>query len=407
MSEAKSVSILGQGYVGLPLAYSLFRAGFQVFGLDIQQSRVDALNLGKSPIEDLGDTEISEMLNSKKYLASTDLSAVSNSQVIVLCVPTPLDESGAPDLASLRQAVEAVAKYAMSGALIINESTSYPGTVRGLIQGTFSKFRPNENFSFASAPERVDPGNLKWNQRNTPRLVGGLDATSLDRAVDFYSQICDSVIPVSSPEVAEFAKLLENSFRQVNIALVTELSRITSAVGVNIFEVIEAASSKPYGYMKFTPSAGVGGHCIPVDPMYLSWFARETGVVANLVELAQGINQGQPGHIANRAVELIGGKKGRVLIVGMGYKPKTSDLRHSPSVEIYNNLKELGMEVEWHDPFVATFDGKVSANQTLGFDLIIHAQLVSDKFIEEARLNGVKILDCTGVLASKANVSLP
>jgi len=407
MPEAKNVSILGQGYVGLPLAYSLCRAGFQVFGLDIQQSRVDVLNSGKSPIEDLGDTEISDMLKSRKYSASVELGAVRNSQVIVICVPTPLDESGAPDLASLRQAVEAVAKYAMPGALIINESTSYPGTVRGLIQGTFSKLRPNENFSFASAPERVDPGNLKWNQRNTPRLVGGLDATSLDRAVDFYSQICDSVIPVSSPEVAEFAKLLENSFRQVNIALVTELSRITSAVGVNVFEVIEAASSKPYGYMKFTPSAGVGGHCIPVDPMYLSWFARENGVASNLVELAQGINQGQPRHIANRAVELIGGKNGRVLIVGLGYKPKTSDLRHSPSVEIYFNLKELGIEVEWHDPFVATFDGKVSANETLGFDLIIHAQLVSDKFIEEASLKGLKILDCTGVLASKANVFLP
>lgn len=401
------VAVIGQGYVGLPLAYSLRKAGFQVVGIDIQRSRVDALNSGTSPIEDLNDTEILEMLNSKKYLASTDLSAVSNSQVIVLCVPTPLDENGAPDLTSLRQAVEAVAKYAMSGALIINESTSYPGTVRGLIQGTFSQFRPKENFSFASAPERVDPGNLKWNQRNTPRLVGGLDTTSLDKAVDFYSQICDSVIPVSSPEVAEFAKLLENSFRQVNISLVTELSRITSAVGVNIFEVIEAASSKPFGYMKFTPSAGVGGHCIPVDPMYLSWFARENGVVAKLVELAQGINQGQPVHIANRAVELIGGKRGRVLIVGMGYKPKTSDLRHSPSVEIYNNLKKLGFEVEWHDPFVVTFDGKVSANETLGFDLIIQAQLVSDKFIEEASLSGVKILDCTGALASRANVFLP
>jgi UDP-N-acetyl-D-glucosamine dehydrogenase len=403
----ETVAIFGQGYVGLPLAYSLCKAGFQVLGIDIQQSRVDTLNSGKSPIEDLGDAEILEMLDSKRYLASTDLGAVSNSQVIVLCVPTPLDESGAPDLASLRQAVETVAKYAMPGALIINESTSYPGTVSGLIKGIFSRLRPNETFGFASAPERVDPGNLKWNQRNTPRLVGGLDSTSLDRAVDFYSQICDSVIPVSSPEVAEFAKLLENSFRQVNIALVTELSRITSTVGVNVFEVIEAASSKPYGYMKFTPSAGVGGHCIPVDPMYLSWFARENEVIANLVELAQSINQGQSGHIVNRAIELIGGKKGRVLIVGLGYKPKTSDLRHSPSVEIYGHLKELGFEVEWHDPFIETFDGKVSGNQTLGFDLVIHAQLVSDKIIEEANLNGVKILDCTGVLASKANVFLP
>jgi len=403
----ETVAIFGQGYVGLPLAYSFCKAGFKVLGIDIQQSRVDALNSGKSPIEDLADAEILEMVDSGRYLASTDLSAVSNSQVIVLCVPTPLDESGAPDLTSLRQAVETVAKYAMPGALIINESTSYPGTLSGLIKGIFTRLRPNETFGFASAPERVDPGNLKWNQRNTPRLVGGLDSTSLDRAVDFYSKVCDSVIPVSSPEVAEFAKLLENSFRQVNIALVTELSRITSTVGVNIFEVIEAASSKPYGYMKFTPSAGVGGHCIPVDPMYLSWFARENEVIANLVELAQGINQGQPGHIVNRAIELIGGKKGKVLIVGMGYKPKTSDLRHSPSVEIYNNLKKLGIEVEWHDPFIETFDGKVSANETLGFDLIIHAQLVSDKFIEEASLSGVKILDCTGVIAYKANVFLP
>lgn len=403
----KTVAIIGQGYVGLPLAYSLCNAGFQVLGIDIEQSRVDALNSGKSLIEDLGDAEISEMVKSKQYLASTDSSAVANSQVIVICVPTPIDESGAPDLASLRQAVEAVAKYSMPGALVINESTSYPGTVRGLIKGIFSQLRPDETFGFASAPERVDPGNLKWNQRNTPRLVGGLNPSSLERAVDFYSQICDSVIPVSSPEVAEFAKLLENSFRQVNIALVTELSRITSAAGVNIFEVIEAASSKPYGYMKFTPSAGVGGHCIPVDPMYLSWFARENEVIASLVELAQGINQGQPGHIVNRAVELIGGKKGRVLIVGMGYKPKTSDLRHSPSVEIYGHLKELGFEVEWHDSFVETFDGKVSANQTLGFDLVIHAQLVSDKIIEEASLNGVKILDCTGELEPGAKVFLP
>ena len=403
----KTVAIIGQGYVGLPLAYSLCNVGFQVLGIDIEQSRVDALNSGKSLIEDLGDAEISEMVKSKQYLASTDSSAVANSQVIVICVPTPIDESGAPDLASLRQAVEAVAKYSMPGALVINESTSYPGTVRGLIKGIFSQLRPNETVGFASAPERVDPGNLKWNQRNTPRLVGGLNPSSLERAVDFYSQICDSVIPVSSPEVAEFAKLLENSFRQVNIALVTELSRITSAAGVNIFEVIEAASSKPYGYMKFTPSAGVGGHCIPVDPMYLSWFARENEVIASLVELAQGINQGQPGHIVNRAVELIGGKKGRVLIVGMGYKPKTSDLRHSPSVEIYGHLKELGFEVEWHDSFVETFDGKVSANQTLGFDLVIHAQLVSDKIIEEASLNGVKILDCTGELEPGAKVFLP
>jgi len=407
MPEAMNVSVLGQGYVGLPLAYSLYRAGFHVQGIDIQKSRVEGINSGKSPIEDLGDIDILEMLESKRYLASNDLSWVSKSQVIVLCVPTPLDEEGAPDIAPLKEAVEAIAKFAMPGALIINESTSYPGTVRSLIQGVFSQLRPTENFDFACAPERVDPGNLKWNQKNTPRLVGGLSAKSLDRAITFYSQICDSVIPVSSPEVAEFAKLLENSFRQVNIALVTELSRVTSSIGINVYEVIDAAASKPYGYMKFTPSAGVGGHCIPVDPMYLSWFARENKAIASLVEVAQSINRGQPAHIVNRVVEIIGKKTGRVLIIGMGYKSKTSDLRHSPSVEIYGRLEDLGFQVEWHDPFVETFNDKVSSNSTLGFDLVIHAQSVPGKIIEDATSSAVKILDCTGELEPGAKVFLP
>lgn len=407
MAEVTSVSVLGQGYVGLPLAYSLFKAGMRVQGIEINSNKVDGLNSGKSPIEDLDDAQILEMLKSNRYFASSNLNLISSSQVVVICVPTPLDSLGAPDLTILRRAVEGVATHAMPGALIINESTSYPGTVRGLIQDIFIQLRPNESFGFACAPERVDPGRLEWNLRNTPRLVGGLDSTSLDRAVDFYSQICDSVIPVSSPEVAEFAKLLENSFRQVNIALVTEFSRITSTIGVNVFEVIEAASSKPYGYMKFTPSAGVGGHCIPVDPMYLSWFAREKKVIANLVEQAQVINQGQPEHIVNRVLELIGEKKGRVLIVGMGYKPKTSDLRHSPSVEIYRKLTELGFEVDWHDPFIEVFDGKVSTNETRGLDLIVHTQLVADNFIEDANLRGVKILDCTGKMKLGSKVFLP
>lgn len=403
----ESVAVIGQGYVGLPLAYNLYRSGFRVLGIDIEKSKVELLNSGKSPIEDISNDEILAMLESNLYLASSDFSDLGNSQVILICVPTPLDEQGAPNLTALTLAVNAVAKHAMAGALVINESTSYPGTVRVLIQEIFMQLRPNENFDFACAPERVDPGNLKWDQQNTPRLVGGLNSASLDRAIKFYSQICDSVIAVSSPEVAEFAKLLENAFRQVNIALVTEFSRITSAVGINIFEVIEAASSKPYGFMKFTPSAGVGGHCIPVDPMYLSWFARENAVIPNLVEMAQSINQRQPEYIVNRTLEIIGKSKGRVLIVGMGYKPKTSDLRNSPSVEIYGKLKELGFEVEWSDPFLDTFDGKISTNESLGFDLLIHAQSVSSKVIEEAGLNRVKILDCTGELEPGAKVFLP
>jgi UDP-N-acetyl-D-glucosamine dehydrogenase len=398
------VSIIGQGYVGLPLAHSLVSAGFDVTGVDIDDSKVAQLNKGMTVIEDVTDDQVLSMLKTSRYIASSKYSQIAESDVVVICVPTPLSESQEPDLSALTSAVRAVAQVAKSGALVINESTSFPGTVRNLIINVFREIRPSESFDFACAPERVDPGNSVWDHKNTPRLIGGLTVRALSRAVDFYSTVCDQVVPVSSPEVAEFAKLLENSFRQINISLVTELAHISSSSGVNIYEVIEAAATKPYGFMKFVPSVGVGGHCIPVDPMYLSWFAKQKGSKMELIEIAQKINNQRPKNVAQRAVDLAGKMPARILIVGMGYKPNTSDLRQSPSVEIYRILKNAGHNVRWFDSFVDYFDGNESETNFTDFDLIIYAQPDKNFNVENFARLKTKILDCTGRLSEAAHI---
>lgn len=404
MSVGMKVSVVGQGYVGLPLAHSLVNAGFDVTGVDIDDSKVARLNKGVTVIEDVSDDEVLRMVKSSRYIATSEYSQISESDVVVICVPTPLDESNNPDLSALTSAAEAIAREAKSGALIVNESTSFPGTVRDLIVNIFWEIRPNEEFDFACAPERVDPGNSNWDHITTPRLVGGLTEKALSRAIDFYSRVCNQVVPVSSPEVAEFAKLLENSFRQVNIALVTELARISNSCGVNIYEVIEAAATKPYGFMKFTPSAGVGGHCIPVDPMYLSWYAKQKGGMLELIDTAQKINDQRPQDVAQRAVDVAGKKRARILIVGMGYKPNTSDLRESPSVEIYGMLKNAGHDVRWFDSFVDDFDEKKSETSFADFDLIIYAQPDKNFNPEEVSKLKTRILDCTGRLSAASHV---
>lgn len=404
MPAGIKVSIIGQGYVGLPLAHSLVGAGFHVTGVDIDEMKIALLNKGKTVIEDVTDAEVLEMFNTLKYEATSNFSAIAESDVIVICVPTPLSESNEPDLTALMSATKAIAQVAKSGALIVNESTSFPGTVRNLIVNIFREIRPNEAFDFACAPERVDPGNSKWGHANTPRLVAGLTENSLSRAVDFYSNVCNEVIPVSSPEVAELAKLLENSFRQVNIALVTELAEISSSIGVNVYEVIEAAATKPYGFMKFTPSVGVGGHCIPVDPMYLSWFAKQKGSKLELVDVAQKVNEQRPDKAAQRAMELAGKAPARILIVGMGYKPNTSDLRESPSVKIYGILKSAGYEVRWFDSHVDAFDGKSCETHVSDFDLIIYAQPDSNFKLDDVIREKYRILDCTGRISKLENI---
>jgi UDP-N-acetyl-D-glucosamine dehydrogenase len=404
MPSSKKVAIVGQGYVGLPLAFALNQAGYEVQGIDTSEAKVRLLLAKKSPIEDLSDKQIQELFLSRRYAISSDFSTVSDSEVVVICVPTPIDSNQLPDLTALTKACISIAQNAMAGSLIINESTSYPGTVRNLIVDIFRNVRPDVDFDFACAPERVDPGNEKWGHSNTPRLVGGLTEKALKRAKDFYTDVCNVVVEVSEPEVAELAKLLENSFRQVNIALVTEFSQIAKKANVSIHEVIEAAATKPYGYMKFLPSVGVGGHCIPVDPMYLSWFAKERGLKAELVEVAQNINRSQPLRVAERAEEILGNKKSRILIIGMGYKSRTADTRESPSVELFTELERRGHEVMWRDSFVLEFAGKKSHDSLLGFDLIILAQADPSITSTEIDFNKLKVLDCTGSLSKTSGV---
>ena len=286
------LAIIGQGYVGLPLAMAAVDAGWSVIGVDNFEAKVAQINSGSSPVEDISDAQLKAAIAKGAYKATTNYSAVSQASVVTICVPTPLDEKREPDLALLRSAATGIAPYVSNETLVVSESTSYPGTLRDIIIPIINSLKPKESVTvyFASAPERVNPGDLVWNQKNTPRLVGSIDKESQRRALAFYESICDAAVSVSSPEVAEAAKLLENTFRLVNIALVNEFTQLCATSGINVHEVIDAASSKPYGFMPFRPGVGVGGHCIPVDPLYLTWWARKNGSKAAFVESADSIN---------------------------------------------------------------------------------------------------------------------
>ena len=275
-------------------------AGWRVIGVDNFEAKVAQINSGSSPVEDISDKQLKAAISSGLYRATTNFSEVENASVITICVPTPLDDEREPDLRLLRSAATGIAAYISNETLVVSESTSYPGTLRDVIFPIVQQLKPekSKNVYFACAPERVNPGDPTWNQKNTPRLVGALDAESQTRALEFYESICDAVVSVSLPEVAEAAKLLENTFRLVNIALINEFTQICSAYGINVQEVIDAASSKPYGYMPFRPGVGVGGHCIPVDPLYLTWWARQNGGKAAFIESADSINHRMPKYVA-------------------------------------------------------------------------------------------------------------
>jgi UDP-N-acetyl-D-glucosamine dehydrogenase len=282
-----------------------------VIGVDVSQDRVNALNAGHSPVEDISDEQLQAVLAASLYRATSDFSQISSADVIAICVPTPLDSSRKPDLDPLISAAQFIEPHVKSGALVVRESTSYPGTLRNEILPIFQNGLDisDRKVYFAAAPERVNPGDQKWNQKNTPRLVGGIDDESQKIALDFYNSICDSVVPVASPEIAEAGKLLENTFRLVNIALINEFTQLCSAQGIDVHQVIDAASTKPYGFMPFRPGVGVGGHCIPVDPLYLTWWANQNGQQAKIVELADQISTEMPSYVAERALALVPEKK--------------------------------------------------------------------------------------------------
>ena len=404
------LAIIGQGYVGLPLAMAAVDAGWSVIGVDNLEAKVAQINGGSSPVEDISDAQLQAAISNGAYRATTDFSAVSQASVVTICVPTPLDDQRNPDITMLRNAATGIAPYVSNETLVVSESTSYPGTLRDVIIPIVDSLKPatTSNLYFASAPERVNPGDPVWNQKNTPRLVGAIDPESQSRALDFYRSICDAAVSVSTPEVAEAAKLLENTFRLVNIALVNEFNQVCSAAGINVHEVIDAASTKPYGFMPFRPGVGVGGHCIPVDPLYLTWWARENGSTASFVESADSINHAMPKYVAQRALGLVDSstKNPKVLILGVAYKPGVGDVRETPVSELRDYLLSLGATVAWHDPLVPMWEGSKSVDLHWQCDVAILATKQPGMNLSYLIARGIQILDCTNSLISHPGVSL-
>lgn len=384
-------------------------AGWTVIGVDNFEAKVAQINSGSSPVEDISDAQLQSVILKGTYKATTDFSTVSQASVIAICVPTPLNDKREPDLALLRSAAIGISPFVSNKTLVVSESTSYPGTLRDVIIPIVDSLKPKASTTvyFASAPERVDPGNSLWNQKNTPRLIGGVDDASQAKALAFYESICDAVVSVSTPEVAEAAKLLENTFRLVNIALVNEFTQLCSANGINVHEVIDAASSKPYGFMPFRPGVGVGGHCIPVDPLYLTWWARQRGGTAQFIESADSINHAMPKYVAQRALAIVDRniRNPKVLILGVAYKPGIGDVRETPVSELRDHLKELGADVAWHDPLVPVWEGSKPVDLSWECDVAILATKQPGMDLSQLIARDVQILDCTNSIKDLAGVT--
>ena len=357
------VSIIGQGYVGLTI--SVFASEHHsVIGFDSNQVVVDALNSGKSHIEGVSSDELARLISAGRYRATTDASEISDSDVVVIAVPTPLTKDRKPDLAYVEAACKTIGENLKTPALIINESTSFPGTVRNLIKPEIERHSGGAiQHLYAVSPERVDPGRTDWNQKNTPRLYAGLTQKASEAVRDFYSTFCGNLVEVSSPEVAESAKLFENTFRQVNIALVNEFAQIAHALGISVYETLDAAATKPYGFMKFMPSAGVGGHCIPVDPSYLAHTAAGLGVPATFIERANEVNLEMARYVVDRVKKDNGGslQGKKVQVVGIAYKPNVADVRETPAELVIEELKSAGAVVTWSDDLVPSWMGEESS----------------------------------------------
>jgi UDP-N-acetyl-D-glucosamine dehydrogenase len=390
------VAIIGQGYVGLTIAAGAAGAGHTVVGFDLNVGLVAQLNAGRSHIEGVGDSDLAGFIAARTYVASSDPSVLNGCDVIVIAVPTPLDADRNPDLSYVHAASDLISQHVNSTALIVNESTSYPGTLRNEIAARIT----GVEHLYASSPERVDPGNTAWGTKNTPRLIGGLTPAAVAKAVQFYGSFCDNIIEVSSSEVAEAAKIFENTFRQVNIALVNEFAQIADALGISSREVIEAAATKPYGFMAFNPGPGVGGHCIPVDPSYLAHVAKEVGVPATLIKRANEVNLAMPAYVVKRVVAGSSGsiKGKKVVVVGVSYKSNVADTRETPAAAVIDLLREQGAIVAWHDDLVGTWRGESSSPLT-GADIAVVVTKHDGVDLDAVKACGY-VFDCTGSIAA-------
>jgi UDP-N-acetyl-D-glucosamine dehydrogenase len=363
-SKTAHIGIIGLGYVGLPLVIRYCEEGFRVTGFDIDKKKVEKLNRGESYIGHIPSEKIKILRDRKIFKATTDYSKLKDIDCIIICVPTPLKKNKEPDLSYVKNTSDEVAKYLRKGQLISLESTTYPGTTREILLPKFEskKLKVGRDFFLVFSPEREDPGNPEFNTKNIPKVVGGITQECTRAGKALYEQTVDRIITVSSPEVAEFTKLLENIFRGVNIALVNEMKMLADKMGIDIWEVIEASSTKPFGFMPFYPGPGLGGHCIPIDPFYLSWKAKEYDFNTRFIELAGEVNTGMPHYVVSKIIDGLNrnGKclrNSNILILGIAYKKDSDDIRESPGVEIIDMLKKREAKVDYNDPHIASFSG--------------------------------------------------
>ena len=391
-----NVAVIGQGYVGLPLAMAIAEVGISVTGIDKNAALVNELNLGNTVIEDISSDQIKLAVKSGRYSASTNYSGIKESSIILICVPTPLSEHK-PDISYLLDAVKSLSAHLKEGDLVIIESTIEPGTTRNVVIPLLERESglSRDKFHVVFSPERIDPTNKNWDLKNTPKLVAGFTSNATKLASDFYSKFIATIIECDSLEVAETAKLLENSFRLVNISFINELSIFCQKLGIDVNNVIKAAATKPYGFMPFYPSIGVGGHCIPVDPLYLANKAREIGAPTRFIELADQINQEMPGYFVGRAEEKVGGLKSKkVLVVGVSYKPNVADVRESPVEALIAGLKQKGAQVFWHDDLVKEWNSEKSVALSNEYDLAIIA--TPHTYLDLTKLGDMPILNTRG-----------
>ena len=414
MNDPFDVAVIGAGYVGIPHAVTFAEAGCSVLVVDVVPEVVDRINRGESHIEDISSERLAPLVESGKLRATTDYAEVGGCDAVVIAVPTPLSRQREPDLSIVEGAARSLAQVLRKGQLVVLESTTWPGTTREVLMPILetSGLRAGEDFHLAFAPERVDPGRTDWTTKTTPKVVGGITAACAERAAELYGRAIDTVHRVSTPEAAELTKLLENTFRSVNIALVNELAILCDRMGIDIWEVVDAASTKPFGFMRFTPGPGLGGHCIPVDPFYLTWKAREFGFHTEFIELAGKVNEEMPyfcrslisqalNHGAQKAM-----KGSRILVLGVAYKPDIGDMRESPALRIISLLQNAGADVSFHDPHVDRVDDLVSVPYEPGaYDCVVivtdHSDIDYDALVDEAKLV-VDLRNATGAKGTAA-----
>jgi UDP-N-acetyl-D-glucosamine dehydrogenase len=379
------VAVVGLGYVGLPLAMEFAKAGFKVLGYDVSQRVVDLLNRGESHIQDVPADEVGEMVRLGRFVASTSEEELRSADAISIAVPTPLSKTRDPDMSYVLSAADTIARQARAGMVIVLESTTYPGTTREIMVPRMEAagLSVGTDVFLAFSPERVDPGNEKYHTKNTPKVVGGITPACVTVATALYQSCIDTIVPVSSPEAAELVKLLENTFRSVNIGLVNEMAIVCDRLGVNVWEVIDAAATKPFGFMKFTPGPGIGGHCIPLDPHYLAWKMRTLNYKTRFIDLASEINSAMPDYVVEKVAHALNHERkavngSSVVVLGVAYKKNIDDIRESPALDVIRLLEERGAQIEYHDPFIPSYreDGHERHGVALDDGLLERADVV-------------------------------